>query len=496
MKTDWFAAHKEGLRQIAERLVERRGFGIIGGELYQNVMDTTATKCLIRIEMQPGGKTAQISVLDNGPGYADLTHAWTVYAPSVKKDDPTKAGRFNVGCKMALAFCRNAYIYTTSGSVQFNNDGREEFPRRKRSEGTEFSALIDCNRERYEQFLDYMDQLIVRPGLTLIVNGKEIPSREPIHKFEVALPTEIGEDLRRSVRKTIVEVYDPSGAAPAMLYELGIPIVETGDKWSYNVLQKVPLNVDRDNVTPAYLRTLRTAVFNEMHQQIEKEDTTDVWVQEAASDEACKQEAVKTYLDQRYGKARVSFDPSNPDANAAALVSGFTIIPSLGLTTGQRSNAKQYGLLQSSSAAFPKAGKEAYSDDPNAKPVDVVQPDRYTEGMQRALKYTVDLGFKLLNENVCVRFVNCKSFVGKPWRACFGGGAGQYYLDYNIWILGKKFFDKIDVELNELIIHEFAHKFAPNHASDEFHDACCRLGAKLTKLALEEPEFFKEASCS
>ena len=34
--SNWFVAHKEGLRQIADRLVERRGFGIVGGELYQN----------------------------------------------------------------------------------------------------------------------------------------------------------------------------------------------------------------------------------------------------------------------------------------------------------------------------------------------------------------------------------------------------------------------------------------------------------------------------
>ena len=39
----WFDADKNGLRQIAERLVERRGFGILGAELYQNVMDTKAT---------------------------------------------------------------------------------------------------------------------------------------------------------------------------------------------------------------------------------------------------------------------------------------------------------------------------------------------------------------------------------------------------------------------------------------------------------------------
>ena len=46
----WFEADKVGLRQIAERLVERRGFGILGAELYQNVMDTGATACTITLE--------------------------------------------------------------------------------------------------------------------------------------------------------------------------------------------------------------------------------------------------------------------------------------------------------------------------------------------------------------------------------------------------------------------------------------------------------------
>ena len=36
----WFSVDKEGLRQINERLVERRGFGVIVAELYQNVMES------------------------------------------------------------------------------------------------------------------------------------------------------------------------------------------------------------------------------------------------------------------------------------------------------------------------------------------------------------------------------------------------------------------------------------------------------------------------
>lgn len=45
--------------------------------------------------------------------------------------------------------------------------------------------------------------------------------------------------------------------------------------------------------------------------------------------------------------------------------------------------------------------------------------------------------------------------------------------------------------VNRLLLHEFAHEHAPNHLSDTFHDAICNLGAKLTRLALDEPEFFE-----
>lgn len=491
MKNDnWFSAHKDGLRQIAERLVERRGFGIIGGELYQNVMDTTAKNCQIHLEMIEGRPAAHLHVQDDGPGYKDLTHAWTVFAPSEKKDDPSKAGRFNVGCKMALAFCRNATIYTTSGTVEFGGEGRKEFPRRKRIIGTEVFAVIDCTRERYDQFIEYMNKLIVRPGLKLSVNGVDIPNKTPIHRFEIALQTEVGEQLKKSIRKTFVEIYEVADGETAMLHELGIPIVETGDKWSYNVLQKVPLNVDRDNVTPAYLRDLRTAVFNEMHSRIEEEDTNATWVQEASSDADCKPDALETFLNKKYGEKRVSFDPTNPDANAEALVGGYTIIPARGLSEGQRKNAKEAGLLYSSSVAFPRAGKGAYSD--TGKPVEVIPQEKWTVGMKIVYDYSRSLSWKLLDEPLEVRFVNCKSFVGKRWAACFGNGAGCQ-LDFNIWVLGKEYFSKgITDSLNALLIHEFAHNFSPNHADDDFHDACCKLGAKMTELALKNPKFFKD----
>src|SRR5690606_31645875 len=115
-------------------------------------------------------------------------------------------------------------------------------------------------------------------------------------------------------------------------------------------------------VTPAFLRSVRVAVFNEMHNRISDDDTTQTWVEEASSDKNCSDDAAETLRVKKYGEKSVAFDPTNPEANNEAAAHGFTVIPSRGLTSGQRDNLKRAGTLQSSSAAFPLAGKGVYGD--------------------------------------------------------------------------------------------------------------------------------------
>lgn len=495
----WFEADKDGLRQIAERMIERRGFGIIGAELYQNTMDTNATECKIAIEKLPGRPVANLTVEDNDPtGFPDLTHAYTMFAPSLKKVDPTKAGRFNVGEKVVLAFCNEATIHTTKGTVEFTAAGRTDYPRRKRDVGTAFWAQIRCNAEQYDQFLDYMSKIIVRPGLKLIVNGTEIPHRQPFKTFEAKLATEIAGDngeLRRTVRTCEVQLFEALPDRPAMLYELGIPVVETGDKYEYNVLQKVPLNVDRDNVPEAYLRDLRTFVFNQTFDMISEEDTTSLWVNEAAGDDKCEPEAAQSFKVKKYGEKAVAADPNNPEANAEAMAHGYTVIPSRGLTKGQRQNLASNGYLISSTKQFPTAGTGAYSDDPDAKPVEFIPEDEWTKGMESIHEYTEGLGYRLLGKRVNVAFVKVKSFPGKPWAACYGRGhlLGESEFHYNLAQLGKEWFNHgVNELIDRLIIHEMAHEFESNHLCEEYYRALCTIGANLKAFALKDPKWFNK----
>ena len=84
---------------------------------------------------------------------------------------------------------------------------------------------------------------------------------------------------------------------------MGIPVVETGDRYHVDVQQKVPLNMDRDNVTPAYLRAIRVAVLNATHGRITRRKHADMG-KEACGDERVDETARAPDLGLRFGDRR------------------------------------------------------------------------------------------------------------------------------------------------------------------------------------------------
>ena len=99
---------------------------------------------------------------------------------------------------------------------------------------------------------------------------------------------------------------------------MGIPVVTTGDRFHVDIQQKVPLNMDRDNVTPSYLRKVRTAVLNHTHEMLSEEEASANWVSVALADKNVEPEAVKTVVTSRFGKGAVAFDPRDHEANHRA----------------------------------------------------------------------------------------------------------------------------------------------------------------------------------
>lgn len=485
--TSWFQVDKEGLA----KLLERKSKEFILYELVQNAWDTNAKWVEVNLASSNIKGYAKIEVIDDHPeGWKDLAHAWTLYAESEKKGDAEKRGRFNLGEKLVLALCRTASIETTTGGVSFDVDGRHSL-RTKRAVGSKFSALIRMNQDEREAMTAAVMKLIPPAGVVTTFNGgSPLPTRTPISTVHTTLPTEVADAegvLRRSSRRTQVEIYEPLPGETASVYEMGIPVIETGDRFHYNVLQKVPLNSDRDNVTPAYLRELRTLALNATYETVKGEEATRPWVRDAAEDKNVSLSAVHHVVTERFGEKRVISDPSDPEGTKMAVAQGYTVIAPGSLSGAEWTNVKRFVAALPAGQVTPSP--KPYS--PDAPPMDLVPYDKYTEGMKKIVKYAKDLAWKILGQdNFSSSYiqVDVVSKATWPYAATYGPG----HLTFNLGRLGHAWFDLGPREdVDQLLIHEFGHHFSADHLSEEYHDALCRLGAKLMSLAMRQPEFFR-----
>lgn len=484
---NWFDVSKEGLA----KLMDGKSKSFVIHELLQNAWDTNAGQVEVRLEKIPGSPKAKLTVHDDDPeGFQNFSHAWTLFAESTKKGDPDKRGLYNMGEKMVLALCYEATIKTTKGTVEFNDSGRTEYLRRKTEKGSSFEGVIRMNQEEYDECCSAVLRLIP-PTCKTYFNNKLLQWRTPMVTFEAVLPTTKADEfgiMKPTKRKTTVNVFEPLPGEVPSIYEKGIPVVETGDKWHIDIQQRVPLNMNRDNVTPAFLKEVRTLVVSHMHHKLSKEDANATFVNEALSDPDVTPAAVETALTLKYGEKRAIFDPTDQEANMNLVSQGYTLIHGSQLTGDQWKNVKRFESARPAGQIAPTK-KALFSPDGEDR---WVKPENYSKAMLAVVDYTKAICSELTNSLVSVSIL---SDITQSYGACYGS---QGFV-YNLGRLGHAFFDENMTmskllnpsdRLNQLIIHELGHHYEPNHLSEEYHEALCRLGAKLTKLALTKPQLF------
>jgi hypothetical protein len=481
MKQQWFQVDKSGLGRQAEE----QGKARLVGELIQNGLDKPGvTQIDVTLTLVPGQAVADLAVEDNAPeGFHDLTHAYTLFAPSRKRTNPEARGQFNLGEKLVLSVCDQASISTTKGTVIFDPEqGRIEKPDR-RDRGSVFQGRIRMTEQEYSQVCDYLRSLLLPDGIIVTFNGDRLMPRQPVHTFTTSLETQIADDkgvMRPTTRKTTVSLYEPLPGEVAHLYEMGLPIVETSDKWHVSIGQKVPLNKDRNNVPPRYLKAVRTVVLNETFDRLTEDDGNADWVRQAGSDPNCSEDAIKKVLALRFGDKFAAFDPNDPEANKNFVAQGGTLVYGPMLSGQEWKKAKEAGAIQPAGKICPSP--KPYSKEADGKTVTIIPPDKWTEGMKKIADYSVYLGRELMNVPVTVTFVNTTN----SFAACYAHG-GE--LHFNLFRLGHAWFQNgITESVDRLLIHEFGHQFSGDHLSEEYHDALCLLGARLKKLALEKPD--------
>lgn len=486
---DWFTVDKAGLA----KLIDKRGKAFAIFELLQNSWDTNAKSVRLDIKAVAGRPYAEVRVTDDDPdGFRNLSHAFTLFAESEKKSDPSKRGRFNLGEKLVLALCDHAEIISTKGSVQFTAEGRRE-SRHRLDKGSTFIGTMRMTRVELDEVREALLTLIPPSTCDTYVNNAWLPPRKVLGSFEVTLPTEVADEegyLRKTQRKCVVTVHRAGDDETPQLYEMGIPIVALhgGERWHVNVHQKVPLNLDRDNVTPAYLQTLRVALADGMREHLADgmrehltgEDATQVWVNAATEDERIAPETVGKVLDERFGKKRAILDPNDPEANKQLMNEGYTVIPGGTLSKGQWENIRQHTLAQPSGKIRPSGT----AHNPEGRAERVIDPKDYTAGQRRIVEFTRDLAWRLIRKDIEVRIVN--EAAALPHAAWYGNGA----LTFNLGRLGKAWFaGYLTADHLELILHELSHDKVKDHLTREFADEVGRLAAKVVGIALCDPSF-------
>lgn len=476
-----FEVDKVGMAKV----FARRGKAFVVTELLQNAYDEDTTHVDVIIERLTPTKVRLTVEDDNPDGFADLRHAYTLFAESAKKIDPEKRGRFNLGEKLVVAVCEDSMIETTKGTVVFTDKGRQML-RKKRAAGSKFTATLKMTKDEQAEVEAVVRTILPPAGITTTFNLTELAEREPLSVFAVTLRTEISDDegrLKPTTRKTQVQVFDPLPGEVAGLYEMGIPVVDTDDRYHVNVMQKVPLNTDRDNVTPAYLQDVRTAVLNHMHSQLEADATREDWVTEALQDPDVLPEAVNSVLTGRYGEKRVIMDPTDMEANKIAVSEGYTVIP------GGALPKLAWGNIKSSGAALP-AGKVTPSPNPNegAENLKLMEPEHYPDAVQQVVDFAKVLAEKLIGVTLDVQVAQATSW---PFAATYGPPhASQAKLTLNYGRLGYGWFAGDLEPILDILFDEFGHYFTGDHLSREYYKGLRLLGARAVALALAEPSVF------
>lgn len=488
----WFTVDRDGLR----KLIEDRPRAACVFELIQNAWDEATQNVSVTLEMLPEqrGRARLVVTDDNPAGFADLTHAYTMFAESAKKSRADARGRFNLGEKLVLALCTEAEIVTTTGHVRFLADGTRSSGRERTSAGSTFSATIRMTRAQFAETCDAVQTIIPPAGIVTRFNGTTIIERSPLTEFTATLPTVIGDEegvLRRSSRKTLVRVHEPFVGETPMIYELGIPVVESGGAHHIDVQQKVPLNQDRDNVPPAFLRTLRAAVLNQIHSTIKDDAATEVWIDDALTDSAVSPEAVKAIVVARFGENAVTASVQDQEANKRALDSGATLITGSAFSKDAWANIRSADFLKSAGKVYGTGtgigGGTIEEPGDGSGNVTIVPDSDYTDAMRAVVQMATAIAPVVVGHAVHVEIV----------LGPFGHRTAADYsrddrrLRFNLRTLGRAWFETSNhVGVLDVIIHELAHDRAPDHFSEAFYEQCTRIGAKLVSLALSDPALF------
>jgi len=456
----WFEVDRSGLRE----LWGGKDKCFLLYELVANSLDEPGvTYCRVSIKPVEGKRQVTITVEDDAPeGFIDLSHAYTLFAPTRKRGDAETRGRFNIGEKHVLCLAEYATISSTQGTIVFGPKGRT-WTGTKRHKGSLIAITVKLTKRELEGLREAAQLILPPRGVRLVIDGTEIAHRDPLAVISTTLATElIGDDgmMRPTKRMTTIHVHQVGPGEEAMVFEMGIPVMPTGDRWHIDVLQKIPLSIERDNVRPSWLRDVRAEVLNYMASDLERDHVSETWVRDGMSDDRISRDAVETIVRKRWGENRVVIAPGDTYSREKAIENNFTIVSSREMSSAEWKQIKRNGAIPTGKDLWPR----------DFTTMRERGRDTWTSGMIRVASLTMEVA-KIAGLKVRVMMIDAP-------KASIRADYKEGVIRYNVGVLGEAWFEgSLEAQLS-LIVHELGHAYG-GHYDKTAYDGLAAIGAKL-----------------
>lgn len=435
-------------------------------------------------EAAPRG-VAIFTVEDDGPGFADVADAWTLWGYTPKRGRPDVRGRFNMGEKEIISVARWAKVETVDATIHFPEGGGRLYEPNQRTRGTLVTVALDMTEEEVDETMEVLRRFLPPKGAEYSVQGHDVPYREPLVVTSRRLATVIqdspADPIRNTHRVADIAVIEKDGDdledwyfpetpprlhRPSYLYEMGVPVQPIDCPYDVDVGQKIPLPPNRDTVRDSYLQDIYSAVLEVTAEALPDIRASEAWVKAGVEDEATPDETVKTVMVKKLGPKAVLWS-SDGQANERAYEEGYEIVRAQSLSEAERARFAKVGLEHASSVFGADKDEEE------------VEP---TAAMLQVKEYACWLAEKLLGHDITVSF----------FRSQKGNVAADYggrRLRFNVAKLNGTWWEDPPAERHtDLIIHELAHDGPSDrpHSGDYVH-LLSALGAKAAHLAIKQP---------
>lgn len=450
------------------------------------------------------GKT-WIVCKDNGIGIKEIENIRTVFWTS-KQDSHLKRGRMGRGFKELLCLSKEVKVKSLNKQAHFKIDDQNnhkldilelETPR----DGTIVEMLVSLSKEEISGKLkNYFQKLLIPKNCQFSIENLQVPPRDPKYSIQGTLTTEAFEAGKwvKPQKKTQIEIHKLlDSETQGLIFEMGIPVcpVEWDLPYHVNILQRVPMNPNRDAVMPGYAAKIHRCCLPTLVNELNSEQSRATWVGEAAlqsQDPTLQKKVLEKAFGENLARAVPGFGKFDHNADAQEMT-GAKILYTNQLSGGFRELAKLH-LPTSKQVAKSAQDHAAQTAATNKVDLDRAQDkaqlliQRYTKSKIKKIcefhKFLADEILKRVFKNGAPKCTVQTAIMANVAEATWSNQSSILTLALDLDRIWETPFHQDNFSL---LIHEVAHELAAHHGHS-FADALEQCGGACCLSIIENQE--------